>query len=202
MSWPNFRSASRPDPESEKGESWVFPTPRKSPEKLQKKPRGLPGKSATKDLNLSVLATKQSASRSGAAPSRPMSAKSQFPSPLVSPQKKHVIPNAVREVRTAASLRIISGKNPSSLPPSCLHQKWFPQIPRLPYTPTMTEWDPTNYVRPSALQESMAAEVLALLYFTGTNASWTSAAATAASPPKLPRASRTVPSSASTPPTT
>ncbi len=31
----------------------------------------------------------------------------------------------------------------------------------------MTEWDPTNYVLRSALQESMAAEVLARLYLTG-----------------------------------
>ncbi len=31
----------------------------------------------------------------------------------------------------------------------------------------MAEWDPANYVRRSALQESMASEVLALLYLTG-----------------------------------
>ena len=31
----------------------------------------------------------------------------------------------------------------------------------------MTEWDATNYARCSALQEAMAAQVLALLEFTG-----------------------------------
>ena len=31
----------------------------------------------------------------------------------------------------------------------------------------MTEWDDTNYARRSALQEAMAAQVLALLEFTG-----------------------------------